>query len=248
MIMRRPAFAAALLLCSLLSVNAFSQSTNATLGGTIQDASRAFIPGVTVTATNTGTGVVASVVSNEAGVYQFASLQPGTYDIKAELPGFQTAAAKSFQLGGAQQARLNFTMEVGAAVGTTVDVSVAADTLLATSSNSVGAILPEYKVRDLPLSTRDVFGLVAATPGTQGSGDQMIGNFAGGRLSAANTVRDGVNVSARSLRGRRMVDHLHQSRPGRRSEGCGGPGRCSDIPWLRAGQHGHTLWNQPDSR
>ena len=95
MIMRRPAFAAALLLCSLLSVNAFSQSTNATLGGTIQDASRAFIPGVTVTATNTGTGVVASVVSNEAGVYQFASLQPGTYDIKAELPGFQTAAAKS---------------------------------------------------------------------------------------------------------------------------------------------------------
>src|SRR6476620_2983655 len=193
--MRRPAFAA-LLLCLLLSLNVFTQSENATLGGTIQDASKAFIPGVTVTATNTGTGVVATVVSNEAGAYQFASLQPGTYDIKAELPGFQTAAAKSFQLGGAQQARLNFTLEVGAAVGTTVDVNVAADTLLATSSNSVGAILPEYKVRDLPLATRDVFGLVAATPGTQGSGDQMIGNFAGGRLSAANTVRDGVNVSA----------------------------------------------------
>src|SRR6185369_11830178 len=98
--------------------------------------------------------------------------------------------------GGAQQARVNFTLEVGAVAGTTVDVNVAADTLLATSSNSVGAILPEYKVRDLPLSARDVFGLVAATPGTQGSGDQMIGNFAGGRLSAANTVRDGVNVSA----------------------------------------------------
>src|SRR5215471_4707347 len=193
--MRRPAFVA-LLLCLLLSLNAFSQSENATLGGTIQDATNAFIPGVTVTATNTATGVVATVVSNEAGVYQFASLQPGTYDIKAELPGFQTAAARSFQLGGAQQARLNFTLEVGAVAGTTVDVSVAADTLLATSSNSVGAILPEYKVRDLPLSTRDVFGLVAATPGTQGSGDQMIGNFAGGRLSAANTVRDGVNVSA----------------------------------------------------
>jgi hypothetical protein len=193
--MRRPAFAA-LLLCLLLSLNVFSQSENATVGGTIQDASKAFIPGVTVTATNTATGVVATVVSNEAGAYQFASLQPGTYDIKAELPGFQTAAAKSFQLGGAQQARLNFTLEVGAVAGTTVDVNVAADTLLATSSNSVGAILPEYKVRDLPLSSRDVFGLVAATPGTQGSGDQMIGNFAGGRLSAANTVRDGVNVSA----------------------------------------------------
>src|SRR5262245_7605128 len=193
--MRRPAFVA-LLLCLLLSLDAFSQSENATLGGTIQDSTRAFIPGVTVTATNTATGVVATVVSNEAGVYQFASLQPGTYEIKAELPGFQTATAQSFQLGGAQQARLNFTLQIGAAAGTTVDVSVAADTLLATSSNSVGAILPEYKVRDLPLAVRDVFGLVAATPGTQGSGDQMIGNFAGGRLSAANTVRDGINVSA----------------------------------------------------
>src|SRR5439155_1060877 len=109
---------------------------------------------------------------------------------------FQAAVARDFQLGGAQQARFNFTMQVGAAAGTTVDVSVAADTLLATSSSSVGAILPEYKVRDLPLSSRDVFGLVGATAGVQGSGDQMIGNFAGGRLSAANTTRDGINVSA----------------------------------------------------
>ena len=46
------------------------------------------------------------------------------------------------------------------------------------------------------MAVRDVFGLVAATAGIQGSGDQMIGNFAGGRLSAANTVRDGINVSA----------------------------------------------------
>src|SRR5438876_407362 len=54
----------------------------------------------------------------------------------------------------------------------------------------------EYKIRDLPLGARDIFGLVAGTPGVQGSGDQMIGNFAGGRLSAANTMRDGINVSA----------------------------------------------------
>jgi hypothetical protein len=195
--MWRKTFVAAFLLCSLLvSLNAFSQSTNATVGGTVQDASGAFIPGVTVTATNTATGIVTTVVSNESGAYQFASLQPGTYEFKAELPGFQTAAVKTFPLGGAQQARLNFTLQVGAAQGTTVDVNITADALLATSSNSIGAILPEYKVRDLPLPVRDVFGLVAATAGVQGSGDQMIGNFAGGRLSAANTTRDGINVSA----------------------------------------------------
>src|SRR5438874_4701898 len=101
----------AVLVFSALSLNAFSQSTNATVGGTVQDATGAFIPGVTVTATNTATGIITSVVSNEAGAYQFASLQPGTYEFKAELPGFQTASAKNFQLGGAQQARLNFTLQ-----------------------------------------------------------------------------------------------------------------------------------------
>src|SRR6266704_3683654 len=134
---RRCRITGALLWCCLMSFAAFSQSTNATLGGTVQDATGAFIPGVTITATNTATGIVTTVISNEAGAYQFASLQPGTYDIKADLAGFQPEVAKGFQLGGAQQARLNFTLQVGAAAGTTVEVAVAADTLLATSSNSI---------------------------------------------------------------------------------------------------------------
>jgi Carboxypeptidase regulatory-like domain len=189
---------AAFAFCLFLSLNAYPQSQNATVGGTVQDSTGAFIPGVTITATNTATGVVTTVVSNEAGAYQFASLQTGTYELKAELPGFQTALAKGFQLFGAQQARLNFTLQVGAAAGTTVDVSVAADTLLATSSNSVGSLLPEYKVRDLPLQSRDVFGLVGNTAGVQRStdGNNFVANFAGGRISQVNTTRDGVNVSA----------------------------------------------------
>jgi hypothetical protein len=185
--------AACALLSAALNGVAFAQSTNATLGGTVQDPSDAYIPGVTISATNTGTGIVTTVVSNEAGAYQFASLQPGSYDIQASLPGFQSAVNRGFQLGGAQQARLNFVLQVGTAV-TSVDVTAAADTLLATSSNSVGTVLPEYKIRDLPLAVRDVFGLVAATAGVQSSGG-FVGNFAGGRLSQVNTTRDGINVS-----------------------------------------------------
>src|SRR5207248_2612834 len=63
--------------------------------------------------------------------------------------------------------------------------NVAADTLIATTSASVGTVLPEYKVRDLPLASRNVLDLVGQ-PGTQGS------NFAGGRLTQLNTTRDGV--------------------------------------------------------
>src|SRR5262249_1276703 len=187
--------ASALLACLVFSPAASAQSTNATLGGTVQDATGALIPGVTITATNTGTGIVTTVLTNESGAYQFASLQPGVYDLKADLTGFQSATSKAFQLGGAQQARVNFTLQVGAAT-TSVDVTAATDTLLATSSNSVGTVLPDYKLRDLPLAVRDVFGLVATTAGVQSSAGGLIANFAGGRVSSVNTTRDGLNVSA----------------------------------------------------
>ncbi len=167
---------------------AFAQTTNATLGGTVSDVSRALIPGVTVTAANTQTGIVTTVVTNETGAYQFASLQTGTYKVTAELPGFQTQTYNAVALGVSQQVRLNFTLQVGAQAQA-VEVSVAADTLIATTSSSVGAVLPEYKLRDLPLATRNALDLVATTAGTQG------GSFAGTRTVGVNTVRDGVPVS-----------------------------------------------------
>src|SRR5262245_53044573 len=180
--------AAALLLLTLVLSNAFAQTTNATLGGTVSDPSRALIPGVTVTATNTQTGIVTTNVTNETGAYQFASLQTGVYKVTAELPGFQTQTYNDVNLGVGQQVRLNFTLQVSGQVQS-VEVSVAADTLIATTSSSVGAVLPEYKVRDLPLATRNVLDLVNTTPGVQGS------NFAGTRLTQLNTTRDGIPVS-----------------------------------------------------
>src|SRR2546426_5652288 len=181
-------FVAGVLLWSVLVANTFAQTTNATLGGTVSDATRALIPGVTITATNTQTGIVSSMVTNETGAYNFPSLQTGTYKVTAELPGFQTQAYNQVTLGVAQQVRLNFTLQVGGQ-SQTVEVSVAADTLIATTSSSVGTVLPEYKLRDLPLSTRNALDLVATTAGIQG------GSFAGSRTVGVNTVRDGVPVS-----------------------------------------------------
>src|ERR1051326_829615 len=87
---------AALLSLLLFSLNGFAQGTsNSTVGGTVADASGALIPGVTVSATNTGTGIVNTVVTNESGAYNFASLQPGTYKVSAELPGFRTETFRS---------------------------------------------------------------------------------------------------------------------------------------------------------
>src|ERR671923_844004 len=99
----RMVLAAARLMALVLFTNTFAQTTNATLGGTVTDSTRALIPGVTVTATNTQTGIVTTVVTNETGAYQFASLQTGLYKVSAELPGFQTQSYSNVTLGVAQQ-------------------------------------------------------------------------------------------------------------------------------------------------
>src|SRR5262245_65003658 len=105
-------------------------------------------------------------ITNETGAYNFPSLQTGTYKVTAELPGFQTQTYNDVTLGVAQQVRLNFALQVGTQ-SQTVEVNVAADTLIATTSCSVGAVLPEYKLRDLPLATRNALDLVATTAATQ---------------------------------------------------------------------------------
>src|SRR5438552_17185516 len=150
---------AAVLLCLLVSNPTFGQTINATLGGTVADTTGALIPGVTVTAMNTATGIVSTTVTNEGGAYQFASIQSGLYKLSAQLPGFQTSVYEQVNLGVSAQVRLNFTLQVGAQAQS-VEVSVAADTLLATTSSSVGAVLAENKLRDLPLVGRNVLYLV----------------------------------------------------------------------------------------
>ncbi|MBI2150186.1 MAG: carboxypeptidase regulatory-like domain-containing protein, partial [Acidobacteria bacterium] len=187
--------AAAVTLCFLvLSAYSFAQTSNATLGGTISDASGALIPGVSISATHNGTGIVSTVVSNDSGAYQFASLQTGTYTVTAELPGFKTRTRSGVALGVSQQVRLNFTLEVGS-VAQAVEVTVAADTLIATTSSSVGSILPEYRLRDLPLGGRNVMDLLVTAGGAGPTEGNFDGFFAGGRLDSLNVTRDGFNIT-----------------------------------------------------
>ena len=181
----------AFLLLLVISVSLLAQSSNATLGGTVADPTGALIPGVTVTATHGGTGIVSTVVTNETGSYQFAALQPGNYKVTAELPGFQTSVYNDVNLGISQAVRLNFRMQVGN-VAQSVEVAIAADTLIATTSASIGAVLPEYKINDLPLLSRDVLNLIGTTAGVRGTVGGL--TFAGAPQGTVNTTRDGISV------------------------------------------------------
>src|SRR5438105_3129322 len=106
---------AGLLFLCLSIASTFAQTSNGSFGGFVQDPSQAFIPGVTVTATNTATGLVATAVTNESGAYNIPSLLPGPYKLTAELPGFRTQVFSDVQLGANTSARYNFVLQVGAA-------------------------------------------------------------------------------------------------------------------------------------
>jgi hypothetical protein len=192
--MRSFIFPAVLLLCLASITPAFAQSTSAAVSGTIDDSTDALLPGVTVTATNNATGIVTTVLSNESGAYNFGSLLPGEYTISAKLPGFQTATFTNVQLGNRAQVRLNFKLRV-ASVATSVDVSVAADTLLSTSSSSVGQVLTEQKVQDMPLVGNNVLDLLRLLPGARMNEDGVNGTFAGVSADKVNMQRDGVDTS-----------------------------------------------------
>src|SRR5437867_7152405 len=192
--MRRSILAAAGFLSLAVSTMAFAQISNATVSGTIEDATHAVLPGVTITAANTATGVAATAVSNEAGAYNLPSLLPGPYKVSAELPGFQTKTY-DVTLGNAQTVRLNFTLNV-AGVGTAVEVSVAVDTLLATSSASVGEVLSGDKARNLPLVGNNALFLLNTLSGTRMDDNGVTGTFAGMSNYNVNVLRDGIDASA----------------------------------------------------
>src|SRR5215471_6697723 len=162
-----------------------SAQVSASIGGSVSDPTGALIPGVEVTATNVNTGISSTQITNEAGGYQMPSLQPGTYRLRASLAGFQTTTRENIQLSQGQQVRFNFTLLVGT-VATAVEVLADSATALATTTATVGDVLPDTEVRNLPLATRNVIDLAYVTAGTVGE------NFAGARMSQINTTRDGL--------------------------------------------------------
>src|SRR5499427_2318226 len=189
--MKRHFFAATLLLV-FVSVSVRSQ-VNAGLSGTVSDPSGALIPGVEVTAKNISTGITDTRVTNETGNFVFPSLQPGTYTLTSALSGFQTSTYNNVVLGQGQQVRLNFTLQVGAAAQN-VEVTVAADTVLATTSASVGNVLADHDVATLPLASRNVLDMLETTAGVvyANGGFGQSPSFGGLAIGAVNTTRDGL--------------------------------------------------------
>jgi hypothetical protein len=175
--------------CLFAATASFGQINNATLTGTVADTTGAVLPGVMITVTNNATGVTQNVLSNEAGVYNIQSLIPGTYTVSGELPGFQKQIYQNVALGNAVTVRLNFSLQV-ANQAQNIEVTIAADTVIATSSPTIGQVLTEKKVSDLPVVGNNVLDMLNVLGGL----DNLV--FTSANPSAANAFgREGTTLA-----------------------------------------------------
>ncbi len=152
----------AMLLAALCcSAGIVSGQTLGSLTGEVKDPSGALVPSVTVTVKNVATNATRTNVTNQAGIYNFPDLEPADYSLSLAANGFQTISS-SFTLQVEQHTRLDFTLTVGQSTQT-VEVSAAASALQ-TEDATVGTVIEQQRIVDLPLSSRDFFQLVALTP------------------------------------------------------------------------------------
>ena len=130
-----------------------AQTPSGEISGTVVDSSGLPVPGVTVTLTNQATNVVRVVQTNEVGLYVIAAIPPGTYDLKAELAGFQTVERKSLvvQVGSAN--RIGITMDVGN-LSETLQV-VAHSPLIQTENAAISTVIENRTIVELPLNGRN---------------------------------------------------------------------------------------------
>ena len=147
-----------------LSANGFGQQGQASISGNVEDNSGALLAGAKITLVNKETGVITKTTSTDAGRYTFLYIPVGTYNLQAEKEGFKTEVKTGLIVTAEQQAAANFTLTVGK-VSEKVEV-VANAQAVETESASLGTVVNERTITELPLNGRNPADLVLLTPGT----------------------------------------------------------------------------------
>ncbi len=158
-----------MIVATILSTALMSgQTSNGTILGTITDSSRAVIPNVQVSLTDTGTNTRRTAETNSAGYFVFANLAPGTYRVDIEQPGFQKTVRSDIGLDANTTVRVDLQLTPGA-VTETVDVTGEAP-VLKTDRADTGGQIGSQSLDTMPmLHNRNYQSLLELVPGVQKS-------------------------------------------------------------------------------
>jgi hypothetical protein len=146
------------------SHSSFGQAVNATLVGTITDASGATVASAKIMATEVATGLISQSVTNESGNFTFPNMQPGTYSLTAEAKGFKKETHQNIDLPTNTTTRVDFSLAAGS-TSETVEVTTAPP-VLQTDRADISTNLGQRQIADLPLSSGNSFqSLLNTVPG-----------------------------------------------------------------------------------
>lgn len=182
--------------------SAYAQTT-AQLTGTVADASGAIISGAAVTLTDKATGLTRSVQTNNAGLYAFAALTPGTYNVKVSAKGFQAKEVTDLTVHAGDEATVPvLTLAVGAET-TTVSVEASND-LISTETGARSNYLDSKQIENLALEGRDTTELLKVLPGatTVSNGLATAPMYADTKVQVGSSaVGTGINLNGSVNRG-----------------------------------------------
>ena len=159
------------LLVSSLTASAQSQDARGSIVGRVMDATGAVVPAAEIRATNVATGVAAVSKTNEAGKYALPYLVPGVYTVTAELGGFKKFIREGVQVRVNDTVELNVEMQVG---DVTESVQVTAEPPLSTAEASLGQVVDQRRIAELPLFAGNAMDLVHLAPGTVNGTDMRL--------------------------------------------------------------------------
>ncbi len=187
----------------LLSAQVLAQSFTGAFVGTVKNASGEVVAGAQITITQIQTNKQFAAVTNGEGYFTSPPLPVGEYRIEAKMTGFRRAVHNSVTIQIQQTLTVDFTLEVGQ-VNETVEITTQAP-VLETTTSSLGKVVDNRRILELPLNTRNVYSLIFLTPGVTGSignnYNTMSYSVNGARPTMMDTVIDGVTASFPTVNG-----------------------------------------------
>ena len=151
-----------------LVVPARAQTSSGEISGVVVDPSGSAVPGVTITLTSAATNAVREVVTNSAGLYVIPSILPGTYTLKAQISGFRVMERRDIEVQVGSSNRIPITLELGD-LTETVEIRGGAP-LIQSSNASIGTVIENRSIVELPLNGRNYLQLASLIPGATTNG------------------------------------------------------------------------------
>jgi hypothetical protein len=173
-----------------------AQAAQAELTGEVRDGSGAGVANATVTVTQTGMGDVTKTTSGKDGGYTVTNLRPGLYTVTVEAQSFRRFVQEGVRLMTGERIRLDVALTIG---GVNEEVKVTADaSLLRTETGSLGQVIPNRRIVDLPLNGRNFFTLITLVPGVAAPPPTTAGpsfpRINGGRPRVNEYLYDGISA------------------------------------------------------